>query len=69
MHHECQLPQTAKVQIPPIVAIPALLFRKAYIDTMFMPPAAGFRYTVQARCSLTAGQNGTPSTPKPHAPR
>jgi len=30
------------------------LFRKAYIDTMFMPPAGGFRYIVQARCSLTA---------------
>jgi hypothetical protein len=30
------------------------LFRKAYIDTMFMPRAGGFRYIVQARCSLTS---------------
>jgi len=27
---------------------------KAYIDTMYMPHARGFRYIVQARCSLTA---------------
>ena len=46
--HECQLQQTTKVRIPPTVAIPAPLFCKAYIDTMFMPPAAGFRYIVQA---------------------
>jgi len=31
-----------------------LLFCKAYIDTMFMPCAGGFRYIVQARCSLTS---------------
>lgn len=52
--HQCQLRQTTKVHIPPTVAAPAPLFRKVYIDTMFMPPAAGFRYIVQARCSLTA---------------
>ena len=52
--HECQIRQTTKVHIPPTVATPAPLFRKAYIDTMLMPPAAGFRYIVQARCSLTA---------------
>jgi hypothetical protein len=52
--HECQLRQTTKVRIPPTVAVPAPLFRKAYIDTMFMPPAAGFRYIVQACCSLSA---------------
>jgi hypothetical protein len=52
--HECQLRQTTKIHIPPTVAIPAPLFRKAYIDTMLMPPAASFRYIVQARCSLTA---------------
>ena len=52
--HQCQLRQTTKIRIPPTVAIPAPLFRKAYIDTMFMPPASGFRYIVQARCSLSA---------------
>ena len=52
--HECQLRQTTKVRIPPTVATPAPLFHKAYIDTMLMPPAAGYRYIVQARCSLTA---------------
>ena len=52
--HQCQLRQTTKIRIPPTVDIPAPLFRKVYIDTMFMPPASGFRYIVQARCSLTA---------------
>src|SRR5712671_4554529 len=52
--HQCQLRQTTKVHISPTVDTPAPLFRKAYIDTMFMPPAAGLRYLVQARCSLTA---------------
>ena len=52
--HQCQLRQTTKVRIPPTVPIPAPLFRKAYIDTMHMTPAGGFKYIVQARCSLTA---------------
>ena len=52
--HQCQLRQTTKVHIPPIVPIPAPLFRKAYIDTMHMTPGGGFKYIVQARCSLTA---------------
>jgi integrase-like protein/reverse transcriptase-like protein/aspartyl protease len=52
--HECQIRQTTKVRIPPTVATPAPLFRKAYVDTMFMPHASGYRYIVQARCSLTA---------------
>jgi hypothetical protein len=40
------------VRLPPVVAIPAPLFRKAYIDTMLMPKAQGFRYIIHARCSL-----------------
>jgi len=51
--HECQLRQTTKIRIPPTVAIPAPLFCKAYIDTMLMPPTSGFRYIVQAQCSLS----------------
>jgi hypothetical protein len=52
--HQCQLRQTTKVRIPPVIRIPAPLFRKAYIDTMHMIPASGFKYIIQARCSLTA---------------
>jgi hypothetical protein len=52
--HQCQIRQNTKIRIPPIVDTPAPLFRKVYIDTMFMPPAGGYRYIVQARCSLTA---------------
>jgi Integrase zinc binding domain len=51
--HECQIRQTTKVRIPPTVDKPAPLFRKVYIDTMLMPLASGFRYIVQARCSLS----------------
>ena len=40
--HQCQLRQTTKVCILPTVNTPAPLFRKVYIDTMFMPAAGGF---------------------------
>ena len=52
--HQCQIRQTIKVRIPPTVDTPAPLFHKAHIDTMYMPHAGGFRYIVQAHCSLTA---------------
>ena len=51
--HNCQLRQTRQVLIPPVVATPAPLFAKVYIDTMHMLPSAGFKYIVQGRCSLT----------------
>jgi hypothetical protein len=51
--HQCQLCQTTKVCIPPVVATPTPLFHKAYVDTMFMPCAHGLRYIIQACCSLT----------------
>jgi hypothetical protein len=34
------------------VAAPASLFRKAHVDTMYMPRMLGYRYIVQAHCSL-----------------
>jgi hypothetical protein len=40
--------------IPPTVAAPASLFRKAHVDTMYMPHASGYCYIVQARCSLSS---------------
>ena len=52
--HQCQVRQMRYHHIPPTVAAPASLFRKAYLDTMFMPRVAGYRYIVQARCSLSA---------------
>lgn len=51
--HYCQQRQLRQIRIPPVVATPAPLFAKAYVDTMHMPPSSGFRYIVQARCSLT----------------
>jgi len=52
--HQCQIRQTTKVRLPPTVETPTPLFYRAHIDTMFMPHAGGFRYIMQARCSLTA---------------
>ena len=52
--HACQTRSFRKYHIPPIIAEPAPLFRKAYVDTMLMPKAGGYRYIVQARCSLTS---------------
>jgi len=52
--HECQIRQTTHIRLPLTVDTPAPLFRKVYIDTMFMPHAGGYRYITQARCSLTA---------------
>jgi hypothetical protein len=43
-----------QAQLPPTVDLPALLFHKAYIDTMFMLHTSSFWYIVQARCLLTA---------------
>ena len=50
--HVCQVRKTQQVLIPPIVAMPAPLFSKVYMDTMHMPPSSGYKYIVQGRCSL-----------------
>ena len=50
--HLCQIRNTQQSLIPPVVAIPAPLFSKVYMDTMFMPTSAGFKYITQGRCSL-----------------
>ena len=49
----CQLRKTQQVSIPPVVATPAPLFAKVYMDTMHLTPSSGYKYIVQARCSLT----------------
>jgi Integrase zinc binding domain/RNase H-like domain found in reverse transcriptase len=51
--HYCQERQIKQIKIPPVVATPAPIFAKAYIDTMHMSPSRGYKYIVQARCSLT----------------
>ena len=53
MCHICQLQQTCQIAIPPIVATPALLFAKMYMDTMHLPHFSSFGYIIQGRCSLT----------------
>ena len=49
----CQLRQTRHILIPPIVATPAPLFAKIYVDMMHMPKSGGFKYIVQGRCSIS----------------
>ena len=51
--HLCQLRKTQHVLIPPVVATPAPLFSKVYMDTMPLTPSSGYKYIVQGRCSLT----------------
>lgn len=51
--HVCQLRKTQQISIPPVVALPAPLFAKVYMDTMHLTPSGGYKYIVQARCSLT----------------
>ena len=51
--HVCQLRQMHNILIPPVVATPAPLFAKMYMDTMHLPKSGGFKYLVQGRCSLT----------------
>jgi hypothetical protein len=51
--HLCQLRQTRQILIPPIVATPAPLFAKIYIDTMHLTASGGFKFIVQGRCSLS----------------
>lgn len=51
--HECQIMQQRTVIRSPTVSVPAPLFSKVYIDTMHMPPSSGYKYIVQARCSLS----------------
>ena len=49
----CQLRKTQQISIPPVVATPARLFAKVYMDTMHLTPLSGYKYIVQACCSLT----------------
>lgn len=54
MCHQCQICLLNRVIVPPVVTLLALLFQKAYIDTMHLPTAHGYSYVVQAYCSLLA---------------
>ena len=51
--HLCQIRQTRQVLIPPTVVTPAPLFARVHIDTMHLPPSGGYKYIVQARCSVS----------------
>ena len=44
--HQCQLRQMRQFVLPPVVAKPATLFARVYIDTMHMPKAKGYSYKI-----------------------
>ena len=50
--HLCQLHQTHNILILLVVATPAPLFAKMYMDTMHPPKSGSFKYLVQGCCSL-----------------
>lgn len=52
--HECQVRSTERIRLTPTVPAPFALFRKFYVDTMFLPTAHGFIGLVHARCSLSS---------------
>jgi len=52
--HEYQVQSMQHLYIPPMVPVPLSLFRKVYIDTMFMPKSNRYRYIIHARCSLSS---------------
>lgn len=41
-----------KVILPPRVVIPLTLFSKIHVDTMHLLASNGYKYIIQARCSL-----------------
>ena len=51
--HECQIWQTQKLHIPPIIPVVDRLFCKVYINTMVMPCSSGYHFIIQAWCTLT----------------
>ena len=50
--HLCQIQNLQQSLIPPIVAVPAPLFSKVYMDTMLMSTLGGSKYITQGCCSL-----------------
>ncbi|EIM84037.1 uncharacterized protein STEHIDRAFT_28021, partial [Stereum hirsutum FP-91666 SS1] len=54
--HICQVRQMRQILIPPTVALPAPLFAKMHVDTMFLPASGGFKALVHGRFT----DNGTP---------
>jgi hypothetical protein len=50
--HLCQIRKTQNVLIPPVVATPAPLFAKIYVDTMHLPKSGIYKFIVQGRCSI-----------------
>src|SRR4051812_24501033 len=50
--HLCQTRKTQNVLIPPIVAMPSLLFSHIYMDTMHLPKSGRFKYIIHGQCSL-----------------
>jgi len=60
--HQCQIRQMKYFHIPPSVPHVPTLFRKAHMDTFFLPRTGNYRYGFHARCALSSWAEGRPST-------
>jgi hypothetical protein len=56
--HECQICMLKRMEVP--VTIPVTLFEKVYIDIMYMPLSAQYRYIVAAKDDLTGVTEASP---------
>ena len=65
--HECQVRQTKYFNIPPVVVPVPSLFRKAHMDTFFMPKVGSYRYVLHARCAMSSWPEGRATTSDSHA--
>jgi hypothetical protein len=64
--HECQIRQTEYFHIPPVVPEVPSLFRKAHMDTFFMPKSGNYRYVHHARDAMTSYPEGRGATSDSH---
>ena len=64
--HECQVRQTKYFNIPPVVVPVPSLFRKAHMDTFFMPRVGNYRYVLHARCAMSSWPEGRATTSDSH---
>jgi hypothetical protein len=58
--HECQTYTLKKIKVPVTISAPVTIFEKVYIDVMYMPLSAQYRYIVAAKDDLTGVTEASP---------
>jgi hypothetical protein len=51
--HDCQIRNIKRMEVSPMISTPIAIFEKVYLDVMYMPPSAGYRFIVAARDDLS----------------